>query len=713
MNNPRVSIIVPVYNVELYLRQCMDSLCAQTIRDIEIICVDDCGSDGSLGIVEEYAERDERVRVLRHERNRGLSAARNTGMKEASAPYIMFCDSDDWYEDEMCERMLSVVESTGNIDLALCGVRVHYETLGEQEKNDEVFFRHSYRGVVPVSPAVVRSCDECAWDKIYRRSIIEKHQLRFPEGLKHEDLYFFNTYIVYARCMYFVEEKLYHYRRREGSIMAEILSGKSMDALDTIRVGCSLWEFFNRGECHDRWRYYADWLWKRSIETIVYGPYDEKIYAQAVAMLCDFVQRQGFERDEIPAPILDGLALFYREPRVSRKTLCGLVREKISFMDRKLSVMGISVCNENYDFDSVSIKKYGRKRKLSVSESSFHAFDIDSTTLLDELRELGEFTYIPHQGNLGDALLVSAALQFFDANHLPYRMFCEMEQPSDVIVCGGGSWNLNYEYDGEQFLPLFARAKKVVILPSSFERCPRLVETMDERFVVFCREKRSYNYLISTGCKSKIILDHDMALRLKKSFLNEPTHRPKECYPVHEIMRDFSLLLDNKVGYLLRRDSESTDLPYVPSVDLSNYFFFPPQATKEELYYYGKLLLCAVEYFETIVTDRLHVGIAAALMNKEVYLLDNVSKIISSAYEHSLSNVSHMHMLSELPMDVPPSNKISPNASLIALMRKHHLKVRKNWKSLLMKKICDLCMEANGSPRWAVSSMGVMKELHI
>lgn len=99
---PKVSVIVPVYNVEPYLRQCLDSIVSQTLKDIEIILIDDGSTDGSGEICDEYKREDHRIRVI-HKVNEGLSAARNDGIDASTAPYIMFVDGDDWVEPEFCE----------------------------------------------------------------------------------------------------------------------------------------------------------------------------------------------------------------------------------------------------------------------------------------------------------------------------------------------------------------------------------------------------------------------------------------------------------------------------------------------------------------------------------------------------------------------------------------------------------------------------------
>ena len=108
---PKISVIIPVYNVEKYLSRCLDSVCSQTFNDIEIICINDCSPDNSAEILQEYAEKDKRIRIINKEKNGGLSAARNSGFAVATGEYIYFLDSDDWIELDFLEKMYFAITS--------------------------------------------------------------------------------------------------------------------------------------------------------------------------------------------------------------------------------------------------------------------------------------------------------------------------------------------------------------------------------------------------------------------------------------------------------------------------------------------------------------------------------------------------------------------------------------------------------------------------
>lgn len=122
-----ISVLVPVYNVEPYLAQCLESICSQTLRELEIVCVDDASTDGSLSILREFAERDPRVKVVQAPENGGLSRSRNLAMSHAVGEYLFLVDSDDWLETDLLEEMYRRAKAL-DADRLACGFRYYYES---------------------------------------------------------------------------------------------------------------------------------------------------------------------------------------------------------------------------------------------------------------------------------------------------------------------------------------------------------------------------------------------------------------------------------------------------------------------------------------------------------------------------------------------------------------------------------------------------------
>lgn len=214
---PLVSIIIPVYKVEDVLQRCVDSVLGQSVADIEVILVDDGSPDGCPRMCDCYADADKRVRVV-HKKNGGLSDARNHGLDIATGDYVMFVDSDDYIEQDSCERLLKAMEATG-ADIVLGDWRVshgkdkpdHYSSLAEGEAYATKDF-------------ILRALDAgewypCACFMFCKRSLFEEHELRFAVGLLHEDMEMQPRVFLAAKSIACIKYKFYNYIKRQGSIM--------------------------------------------------------------------------------------------------------------------------------------------------------------------------------------------------------------------------------------------------------------------------------------------------------------------------------------------------------------------------------------------------------------------------------------------------------------------------------------------------------------
>lgn len=213
---PTLSIIIPVYNTEKYLVKCLDSVINQTFKNIEIICINDGSTDNSLDILKEYQVLDNRVKILDKE-NGGSSSARNVGIEHAKGKYITFIDSDDFIELSTYESLLSFF-NIPKVDLVYFSTQLVIED-GKSRTQDEQYFEHKYTGFVELSNDVIKKMDVCVWNKIYKLSIIKKYDIKFPNGISYEDNPFFWSYALVCDCAFFVNDKLYNYLIRTGSIM--------------------------------------------------------------------------------------------------------------------------------------------------------------------------------------------------------------------------------------------------------------------------------------------------------------------------------------------------------------------------------------------------------------------------------------------------------------------------------------------------------------
>lgn len=225
MNEPGISVIVPVYNTAPWLKRCLDSICSQNYPNLEILCVDDGSTDNSAEILVEYALRDSRIKVF-SQKNAGLSAARNTGLENATGEWVTGVDSDDWLYPGIYEQAVSCISAS--VDIVFFGVR-DVNVKGEPLAHNH-YFDLPDAGEYPMESDVAAKLNACFWSKLWRRSLLEENGLRFPVGLVHEDEAMFCLAAPYARNIAICPAVGYAYTQRENSIMHEA----GLDALKRV-----------------------------------------------------------------------------------------------------------------------------------------------------------------------------------------------------------------------------------------------------------------------------------------------------------------------------------------------------------------------------------------------------------------------------------------------------------------------------------------------
>ena len=252
---PKVSIVVAVHNVEKYVGECMESLINQTMQEIEIICIDDCGKDNSMQIVEQFAQRDKRIKIIKNKKNRGLSYSRNVGIKNATAPYIMFCDSDDMLALDACEKMVATITQK-NADIAACSMKIIYEANQELQPSDK-YLKITQNDTFDMNKQIQTSCNVCGPAKLYKRKILQDHNIEFPIGMRHEDEFFYPVYCIWAKRIAFTSEELYQYRRRSNSIMNTVYKRDTLN-LDPIKATMQYVKYCKK---HGVWEREKIWFW--------------------------------------------------------------------------------------------------------------------------------------------------------------------------------------------------------------------------------------------------------------------------------------------------------------------------------------------------------------------------------------------------------------------------------------------------------------------
>ena len=239
--NPTVSIIVPVYNAEATLSRCVDSVLNQQYTDFELLLVDDGSPDGSGALCDRYAAQDARVRVI-HQKNAGVSAARNRALDAARGTYLQFLDSDDWITPDATRSLVRAAEEH-RCDLVIADFyRVVGERLSRKGDIDEdtVLTREGYAAHMMENPADFYY--GVLWNKLYRRDIVERHHLRMdPEISWCEDFLFNLEYIRWAERFYPLQLPIYYYVKTKGS-----LATQGLNVSKTVKMKLTVFEYYQQ-----------------------------------------------------------------------------------------------------------------------------------------------------------------------------------------------------------------------------------------------------------------------------------------------------------------------------------------------------------------------------------------------------------------------------------------------------------------------------------
>ena len=245
-----VSIIVPIYKVEKYLRQCIDSIICQSIDDLQIILVDDGSPDGCGAVCDEYALSDDRIIVL-HVQNGGLSAARNNGLALCEGKYVFFADSDDYLEKNAVDVLFNAAEQA-QTDILLYDA-ISFDDENPSPDNAEInkyIRKHTYPSVCSGAEMFLQMQKNDEYRSpvqycFYNKSLLDEHVLRFHEGILHEDQEFNFFALLYAPRAKHIHDVLYHHRFRSDSIMGKRFSKKNTDSwYEVIKTAMSKSDVF-------------------------------------------------------------------------------------------------------------------------------------------------------------------------------------------------------------------------------------------------------------------------------------------------------------------------------------------------------------------------------------------------------------------------------------------------------------------------------------
>lgn len=244
-----VSVIIPVYNVESYVAECLESVLQQDFESFEILCVDDCSQDSSMEIVKRYAQRDKRIEIITHSCNQGLAAARNTGIKNAKGKYILFIDSDDKIIPGTLSELFALAEKNG-VDIVYFDYKKIYEREMERLRNKNEKACHEYLGIYSGRELFCLFAREKnikleVWRQLFRKDLLLQNGICFYEGILHEDNLFSFFCAMKAKKVMNIKKEYYIYRQRGHSIMA------TMNEHRVISLYIVLLEIFKYWNTHE------------------------------------------------------------------------------------------------------------------------------------------------------------------------------------------------------------------------------------------------------------------------------------------------------------------------------------------------------------------------------------------------------------------------------------------------------------------------------
>ena len=231
----KYSIIVPVYNVEKYINECLSSLINQTYKNIEIVVINDGSSDNSLSLIEEYSRIDDRIRVI-DQKNMGLGYTRNVGIDNAVGDYILFVDSDDYISLNTCEEIEAVLSYNNEVDIIV---------LGRYRFADEVYMQDPIskgKTCFETGESYLLHCvkNECftasSCNKVFNRSFLEKNELRFDTGVLYEDLLFVFKALICSSSLIVMDSPYYYYRWNRNDSIINTIKEKDKDVLYTVNM---------------------------------------------------------------------------------------------------------------------------------------------------------------------------------------------------------------------------------------------------------------------------------------------------------------------------------------------------------------------------------------------------------------------------------------------------------------------------------------------
>ena len=339
---PKVSVIVTTFNCEKYVSRCLFALLDQTMKDIEIICVDDASTDNTAVLVESILTCFKNSKFIRLSKNSGPSHARNEALKYVTADYVMFCDGDDFYDKDMCRSMYERLSSE-NVDLVVSQIRVEYDIAISRkvEKSDHKYYKLKFSGTSYVTDHLILKTDLSVCNKIFKKSVLDTYNIRFPNGLFYKDAYFCMAYFFVSKLAYFINKSMYTYVRHAGSVMTNTFFGNSR-AKDHLVIAFKIYEFMIKNNVFERCKQVYPVILSNCYQFAV--KFSDRSSLDSINKSClDFINKNKLQ-DKFPHPalrcIVEGGAL---NPNYTFAELIFSIKNSIDLRYRIITVLGAKI----------------------------------------------------------------------------------------------------------------------------------------------------------------------------------------------------------------------------------------------------------------------------------------------------------------------------------------------------------------------------------
>lgn len=320
-NATTISVIMAVYNVEKYLEASVRSVMEQTYRNLEIICVNDGSTDSSLEILRRLQKEDKRIIVI-NKPNGGQGDARNVGLNYATAEWISFIDSDDILRLDTYSIVAEAIKAEP--DMIHFGINMQYETGISPTKSDETYYEIKHEGLVELTDSIILQADASAANKIFKKSIIDKYNIRF-ENILYEDFQFSTQYMLISRNTFYIKEKLYNYLRRSESTMTNTFK-KSPRAIDHLYAYNYVCAFLERNGIEDAHRDIMIRLFPACYSFVIrYGSRD--VIPTAVDYATRLYNKYSCLQEELKKVIKNNTVLFLPKKKTKKKRLISQLLE--------------------------------------------------------------------------------------------------------------------------------------------------------------------------------------------------------------------------------------------------------------------------------------------------------------------------------------------------------------------------------------------------